>query len=471
MVRRCILLMAPTLLSLPPGNATAQTITAALVNPGEPQVQVGMPFELSIIATFDSRATAVTYQLAASGTASARLTGRSAAPSGLNGLTYVSLTSQDPFVSDLPIDFDDGPVTEVLVDMDYDGVAGGATDGLPSGIDVLVESVEITPLTSGSLTITLSGLSAATTEGTPDGALFAAHNISSNQVTLAVEDSGWEGHPGDTNRNWTLTIDEVTAYAACWKTGCTWSIPPNPIPIAYMTREGFLWKTGEMYHRDPTQVCDAEQADCFQPGALPAPPQATMRAASDARPPQKGNASRVILHEKGSSSYRVRVKAVPASETRAWAVEETSPLGWRIEEISDGGALDATSRRARWGPFFDTQARTLTYTVIANRTSRAIPGSIAGLISADGCNIKVQGDRLIGESRRPDVTLAEPRSEARGDFNSETLRPLSSPLCGAGACEILLGWCSVFLLFWYAGNGIPHSTRSSGGVQKESRGV
>lgn len=471
MVRRCILLMAPTLLSLPPGDATAQTITAALINPGEPQVQVGMPFEVSIIATFDSRVTAVTYQLAASGTASARLTGRSAAPSGLNGLTYISLTSQDPFVSDLPVDFDEGPVTEVLVDMDYDGVPGGAADGLPSGIDVLVESVEITPLTSGSLTITLSGLSAATTEGTSDGALFAAHNISSSQVTLAVEDSGWEGHPGDTNRNWTLTIDEVTAYAACWKRGCAWSIPPNPIPIAYMTREGFLWKTGETYHRDPMQVCDAEQADCFQPGVLPAPPQATMRATSDARPLRKGSASRVILQEKESSGYRVRVKAVPPLGARVWAMEEVLPSGWRIREISDGGALDATSRRARWGPFFDTRARTLTYTVIAHRTSRTTPGSIAGLISADGCNRNVEGDTLIGESRRPDVTLAEPRSEARGEFDSETLKPLSSPLCGAGACEVLLGCCGVFLLFCYAGNGIPHSTRSSGGVQKESRGV
>ena len=59
-------------------------------------------------------------------------------------------------------------------------------------------------------------------------------------------------HPADTNGNWRLTIAEVTAYAAAWRQGRTWSQPPNPIPIAYVTNAAALWKRGELYVYDGT---------------------------------------------------------------------------------------------------------------------------------------------------------------------------------------------------------------------------
>ncbi len=60
-------------------------------------------------------------------------------------------------------------------------------------------------------------------------------------------------HPADTNDDWRMEIGEVTAYGAAWKTGATWPVPPNPIPIDYVTNAGFLWINGEIYHFDATQ--------------------------------------------------------------------------------------------------------------------------------------------------------------------------------------------------------------------------
>jgi hypothetical protein len=67
-------------------------------------------------------------------------------------------------------------------------------------------------------------------------------------VTVTQAENVGQQHPADTNNDWRLTINEVTAYGAAWKQGRTWQNPPNPIPIDYMTRAGYLWKNGEVYH-------------------------------------------------------------------------------------------------------------------------------------------------------------------------------------------------------------------------------
>jgi hypothetical protein len=60
-------------------------------------------------------------------------------------------------------------------------------------------------------------------------------------------------HPADNKpADNAITIVELTAYASAWRTGNTWPIPPNPIPINYVTRAGALWKGGEQYVFDPS---------------------------------------------------------------------------------------------------------------------------------------------------------------------------------------------------------------------------
>ena len=63
----------------------------------------------------------------------------------------------------------------------------------------------------------------------------------------AYEHSTTELHPADTNQNWNLEADESSAYGVAWKNGDTWASGPDPIPIDYVTRAGFLKESGGTY--------------------------------------------------------------------------------------------------------------------------------------------------------------------------------------------------------------------------------
>ncbi|RME90482.1 MAG: hypothetical protein D6766_13195, partial [Verrucomicrobia bacterium] len=67
-----------------------------------------------------------------------------------------------------------------------------------------------------------------------------------------VIEPGDTRHPADQRPpELALTMEEVTAYATAWKTGQEWPAGPNPIPLSYVTRAGYLWKHGEAYAYDP----------------------------------------------------------------------------------------------------------------------------------------------------------------------------------------------------------------------------
>lgn len=58
-------------------------------------------------------------------------------------------------------------------------------------------------------------------------------------------------HPADSDQDWRMEIDEVTAYGAAWKTG-------QHNNINYTTRGGYLWKNGEAYHDTGTGPLDPD---------------------------------------------------------------------------------------------------------------------------------------------------------------------------------------------------------------------
>lgn len=57
-------------------------------------------------------------------------------------------------------------------------------------------------------------------------------------------------HPADVNQDFSISIGELTAYGAAWKSGQIWPEGPSPIPIGFLTRAGALWKGGEKYSYD-----------------------------------------------------------------------------------------------------------------------------------------------------------------------------------------------------------------------------
>ena len=63
----------------------------------------------------------------------------------------------------------------------------------------------------------------------------------------AYENSTTDFHPADLNSNWVLEPEEFAAYATAWTNKTTWTRAPNPIPIDYVTRAGFLKESGGAY--------------------------------------------------------------------------------------------------------------------------------------------------------------------------------------------------------------------------------
>ncbi|MCK4660838.1 MAG: hypothetical protein KAV82_15065 [Phycisphaerae bacterium] len=187
----------------------SSSISFSLVNPGSDTVRSGTEVTLEVRATFDTRLSAVAFDLSASGEVSLTMVGRSLDPTGASGLTYVSMTSQDPFESNLPHDLIVSPITEVAYDNDFDAAPGGASDGLAPGSNVLLEGITVQPTGGGTVTVSLSNVVAAHTTGPPDGALFDIASIGAGSVVLTV------ALPGDFNGDGDVDLTDFAQFGAC----------------------------------------------------------------------------------------------------------------------------------------------------------------------------------------------------------------------------------------------------------------
>jgi hypothetical protein len=90
----------------------------------------------------------------------------------------------------------------------------------------------------------------------------------------------------------------------------------------------------------------------------------------------------------------VTLQSLPASSVSAYAVEDQPPAGWTVANPSHGGVFDVQNNKVKFGPFFDSQSRTLTYQVTppAEETGSK---SFNGVGSTDGTVTLVVGDTRI----------------------------------------------------------------------------
>ncbi|MCI0536032.1 MAG: putative Ig domain-containing protein [Verrucomicrobiales bacterium] len=108
------------------------------------------------------------------------------------------------------------------------------------------------------------------------------------------------------------------------------------------------------------------------------------------------------LQAGGSAIVRYEIEL--AVNIKAWAVEEEIPVGWMIDQISNGGTFDTVRGRVKWGPFFSTDRTELSY-----RTQ--VPAGVVGvarftgLASLDGLALAVGGpDELtLQPNQRPSL--------------------------------------------------------------------
>jgi hypothetical protein len=187
-------------------------------------------------------------------------------------------------------------------------------------------------------------------------------------------------HPADAppqdNR---ITVDELTAYAAAWKSGATWPRAPSPIQIAYVTRAGFLWKSGEQYRYVPTNT----PPNCWVP-LTNSDPRAFITAVA---------ASEAIRNLPPAftpgQTIAVTVQIHPGAGVQTYALEERPPKGWTIVDADGATASDGV---IRFGPFFDSQQRTLTY----HLTPKTTFGIFCGEVSFDGSSDPIGGASSVG---------------------------------------------------------------------------
>jgi hypothetical protein len=136
-----------------------------------------------------------------------------------------------------------------------------------------------------------------------------------------------------------------------------------------------------------------------------------------------GGASSVTVSSGGGGSTVVRailtggvgqadvsLLVTPAPSVSVYAVEDAVPAGLTASSINESGSWDSVNRKVKWGPFFDSSARTLTY----QASWSAGTYSLSGVGSFDGTGVTTTGDTSIPPPVAPQADAGNDTSVAAG---------------------------------------------------------
>ncbi|MGJ8695578.1 MAG: hypothetical protein ACSHYF_04625 [Verrucomicrobiaceae bacterium] len=190
-------------------------------------------------------------------------------------------------------------------------------------------------------------------------------------------------HPADENSaDWRIEVQEVTAYGAAWRTGASWPVNPDPIPIDFVTRAAVLWQMGECYEVDSSITAPPlSWIPCFQVAA---------DASEGAASVEAGVERLVGKTYVPGQALQVKLSAQPPSGTTAWAIQEAVPGGWNVVSVAAPGDHDTTNNLLKWGPFVGDEAREFFYTLLPPEDEK-LPASFSGTSSFDGTSAPVEG--------------------------------------------------------------------------------
>ena len=190
-----------------------------------------------------------------------------------------------------------------------------------------------------------------------------------------------------------MTVGEVTAYGAAWKRNQAWPPRSSPILSSYLAQAIRLWQAGEAYRYDPTAgsapfwwvALPAEATPRY-----PAPPPVSAGASSPL-----GTAICVMQpNVPPGTNLIVVLNVTPSANAAVYAVEDGPPAGWAVSNISGGGFFDVKRGKVKWGPFFDTIPRPLSYSV-AVPTNTTGGAQFSGAAAFDDTQSVITGVRAV----------------------------------------------------------------------------
>jgi hypothetical protein len=192
-------------------------------------------------------------------------------------------------------------------------------------------------------------------------------------------------HPADANpTDHAISLGELTAYGAAWKTGASWPTGPVPIPLDYLTRAGQIWRNGEKYVYNPS--LGAPPLCWVVPASTPSVRGVTVIGGAATRDVQP-----LALD---GQSLLVQITVSPGATVASYAVQEQLPLGWTASSVGADGIFDAQANSIRWGLFLDSATRVLSYQAVPTATTIGVP--LRGWVSFDGSRDAVAGQAGVG---------------------------------------------------------------------------
>jgi len=203
-------------------------------------------------------------------------------------------------------------------------------------------------------------------------------------------------HPADNNPiDFSMTLDEVGAYSNAWKHGSLWPIGPNPVPISYLTRAGFLYESSSSYTISTVYPTPFPPL-LWVPVNSKFPP-ITGSSSLSGDFPYVTNYSSLAVSSLPTNyfwgvPFTVTITVTPPTNTLAYAGEDRPPVGFVVTNISDDGVFCPVTKKVNWGVYLDNTPRVLTYQVIppTNITGLA---TFSGTASFDGRNVPVTRQR------------------------------------------------------------------------------
>lgn len=212
-------------------------------------------------------------------------------------------------------------------------------------------------------------------------------------------------HPADVQPadRW-LTIAEAVSYAAVWKRGGTWPAAPMPISSSFMARSISLWLGGEYYQYEP--AITNPPACWVNPPTIPVPDApASVAAGATAT---NGNATATVpRYFVPGDTVPIRYDVTPATNVLVYALEDQPPRGWTVSRINEGGFYDQALGKVKWGPFFDSTPRVLTYELLAPVNAEPA-AQFSGAVAFDSSIAAIRGRR---QTFRADAPVAPRFSE------------------------------------------------------------